>query len=110
VTTTTLVSILIGVAVAALLVVRQLRAQPLNANFRLPLIIGIIGLIELVEYLGKHHVSGIAIAALVGSLAGSTILLYLVVTYTVQRLIMQARAQRLPVSNDRAGSLISHRL
>jgi hypothetical protein len=167
VTTTTLVSILIGVAVAALLVVRQLRAQPLNANFRLPLIIGIIGLIELVEYLGKHHVTGIAIGALVGSLAvaavlgairaatihlwvqdgqpwrqgnwltgllwvlsfaahfgidflidphnpngglaGSTILLYLAVTYTVQRLIMQARAQRLPASNDRAGSLTSHR-
>jgi hypothetical protein len=167
VTTTTLVSILIGVAVAGLLVVRQLRAQPLNANFRLPLIIGIIGLIELVEYLGKHHVTGIAIGALVGSLAvaavlgairaatihlwvqdgqpwrqgnwltgllwvlsfaahfgidflidphnpngglaGSTILLYLAVTYTVQRLIMQARAQRLPVSNDRAGSLTFHR-
>lgn len=167
-TTTTLVSILIGVAVAALLVVRQLRAQPLNANFRLPLIIGIIGLIELVEYLGKHHVSGIAIGALVGSLAvaavlgairaatihlwvqdgqpwrqgnwltgllwvlsfaahfgidflidphnpngglaGSTILLYLAVTYTVQRLIMQARAQRLPASSDRAGALTSHRL
>lgn len=68
-TTTTLVSILIGVAVAGLLVVRQLHAQPLNANFRLPLIIGIVGLIELVEYLGKHHVSGIAIGALVGSLA-----------------------------------------
>ena len=59
-TTTTLVSILIGVAVAALLVVRQLHAQPLNANFRLPL-------------------------------------------------IMQARAQRLPASNDRVDSLTSHR-
>jgi hypothetical protein len=44
-----------------------------------------------------------------GGLAGSTILLYLAVTYTVQRLIMQARAQRLPASNDRVGSLTSHR-
>lgn len=129
---------------------------------------GIIGLIELIEYLGKHHVSGTAIAALVGSLAvaavlgairaatihlwvqdgqpwrqgnwltgllwvlsfaahfgidflidphnpngglaGSTILLYLAVTYSVQRLIMQARAQRRPASHDRAGSLTSYRL
>jgi hypothetical protein len=166
VTTTTLVSILIGVAVAALLVVRQLRAQPLNARFRLPLILGVIGLIELVEYLGKHHVSGVAIGALAGSLvvaaafgairaatvhlwlqdgqpwrkgnwltgilwvvslaahfgidylidphnpngglAGSTILIYLAVTYTVQRLIMQARAQRLPAGDGHAGSLTSH--
>ncbi len=155
VTSTTLISILIGVAVAALLVVRQLRAQPLNANFRLPLILGVIGLIELVEYLNKHHPSGIAYGALAGSLvvaavlgalraatvhlwmqdgqpwrkgnwltgilwilslaahfgidflidphnpngglAGATLLLYLAVTYTVQRVIMQARAQRLPL-------------
>jgi hypothetical protein len=158
VTTTTLLYILIGVAVAALLVVRQLRAQPLNANMRLPLILGVIGLIELVEYLGKHHATGTAVAALAGSLvvaavlgavraatvhlwvqdgqpwrkgnwltgilwvvsfaahfgidylvdphnpngglAGSTILLYLAITYTIQRLIMQARAQRLPMDGS----------
>jgi hypothetical protein len=164
VTSTTLISILIGVAVAALLVVRQLRAQPLNANFRLPLILGVIGLIELVEYLNKHHPSGIAYGALAGSLvvaavfgalraatvhlwtqdgqpwrkgnwltgilwilslaahfgidflidphnpngglAGSTILIYLAVTYTVQRVMMQARAQRLPPGGGgQAGSL-----
>jgi hypothetical protein len=166
VTSTTLISILIGVAVAALLVVRQLRAQPLNANFRLPLILGVIGLIELVEYLGKHHPSAIAYGALAGSLvvaavfgalraatvhlwmqdgqpwrkgnwltgilwvlslaahfgidflidphnpngglAGSAILIYLAVTYTVQRVIMQARAQRLPLGGGgQAGSLTS---
>ena len=166
VTSTTLISILIGVAVAALLVVRQLRAQPLNANFRLPLILGVIGLIELVEYLGKHHPSDVAYGALAGSLvvaavfgalraatvhlwvqdgqpwrkgnwltgilwilslaahfgidflidphnpngglAGSTILIYLAVTYTVQRVIMQARAQRLPLGGGgQAGSLTS---
>jgi hypothetical protein len=165
VTSTTLVSILIGVAVAVFFVVRQLRAQPLNANMRLPLILGIIGLVELVEYLSNHshHASGTEIGALAGSLvvagvfgairaatihlwmqdgqpwrkgnwltgvlwvisfaahfgidylvdphnpngglAGSTILLYLAVTYTVQRLIMQARAQRLPVGGGgQAGS------
>jgi hypothetical protein len=165
VTSTTLVSILIGVAVAALLVVRQLRAQPLNANFRLPLILGVIGLVELVEYLGKHHPGGVAYGALAGSLvvaavlgalraatihlwlqngqpwrkgnwltgilwilslaahfgidflidphnpngglAGSTILIYLAVTYTVQRVIMQARAHRLPLGGGPAGSLNS---
>jgi ABC-type Co2+ transport system permease subunit len=168
VTSTTLISILIGVAVAALLVVRQLRAQPLNANMRLPLILGVIGLIELVDYLGKHHPGSTAIGALVGSLAlaavfgalraatvhlwvqdgqpwrkgnwltgvlwvlslaahfgidylidphnpngglaGSTILIYLAVTYTVQRLIMQARAQRLPVDGGQASSLTSGRI
>ena len=70
VTSTTLVSILIGVAVAAFFVVRQLRAQPLNANMRLPLILGIIGLVELVEYLSNHdhHATGTEIGALAGSL------------------------------------------
>jgi hypothetical protein len=43
-----------------------------------------------------------------GGLAGSTILLYLAVTYTVQRVIMQARAQRLPVGGGgQAGSFSS---
>ena len=165
-TTTTLVSILIGVAVAALLIVRQLRAQPLNANFRIPLIIGIIGIIELVEYLGKHHPSAVAYGALAGSLvvaavfgalraatvhlwrqdgvpwrkgnwltgilwvvslaahfgidflidphnpngglAGSSIFLYLAVTYTIQRVVMQARAQKLPLAGGgQTGSLTS---
>jgi hypothetical protein len=162
-TSTTLVSILVGVAVAALLVVRQMRAQPVNANFRLPLILGIIGLIELTNYLQKnHHLGTTAIAALVGSLvlaaalgaaraatvhlwmqdgqpwrrgtwvtgalwvvslaahfgldylidphspnggvAGASILLYLAVTYTVQRLIVQTRAQRIAVGDRQAGS------
>ena len=68
VSTQTLLYIIIGVAVAAWLIVRQLRAQPLNARMRLPLIFGIIGVIELVNYLGKHHATGTAVAALVGSL------------------------------------------
>ena len=153
-----------GVAVAALLVIRQLRTQPVNANFRLPLILGIIGLIELTNYLQKDHTGSTAIVALVGSLvlaavlgaaraatvqlwmqggqpwrkgtwltgvlwvvslaahfgldylidphapnggvAGASILLYLAITYTVQRLIVQARAQRIPVSDSQPRSLI----
>jgi hypothetical protein len=42
-----------------------------------------------------------------GGLAGSTILLYLAVTYTAQRVIMQARAQRLPSGGGQAGSFSS---
>ena len=165
VTSTTLISILVGVAVAGLLVVRQLRAQPLTATFRLPLILGIIGIIQLIEYLGKHRPGGVAVGALAGSLvvagvfgalraatvhlwmqngqpwrkgnwltgilwilslaahfgidflidphnpngglAGSTILLYLAITYAVQRFIMQARAQRLPMGGGPASSVTS---
>ncbi len=165
-TTTTLISILVGVALAGLLVVRQLRAQPLNANFRLPMILGVIGVIELIEYLDKHRPGGLAIGALVGSLAvaavfgalraatihlwvqdgqpwrkgnwltsvlwvvslaahfgidflidphnpdgglaGSTILIYLAVTYTVQRWVMTARAQRMHLEGrGHAGSVTS---
>ena len=161
--TQTILYIILGVAVAAWLIIRQLRAQPINASSRIPVILGIIGIIELVSYLGKHHVTGTAVAALAGSLvvaaifgairaatvhlwiadgrpwrkgnwltgilwlvsiaahfgidylldphnpesglAGSTILLYLAITYFVQGAIMQARAQRLPAGNDRSGSL-----
>jgi hypothetical protein len=162
-TSTTLVSIVVGVAVAALLVVRQLRAQPVSANLRLPLILGIIGLIELTNYLQKNHLGTTAIVALAGSLvlaavlgtaraatvhlwlqdgqpwrqgtwltgvlwvvslathfglaylidprapdggvAGASILLYVAVTYTVQRLIVLARARRIPVSGRQPESL-----
>jgi hypothetical protein len=166
-TSTTVVSIVVSVAVAALLVVRQLRAQPVNANFRLPLILGIIGLIELTNYLQKNHLGTTAIVALVGSLAlaavlgaaraatvhlwmqdgqpwrkgtwltgvlwvislaahfaldylidphspngglgGASILLYVAVTYTLQRLLVQARARRLPVSDRQPESLTGSR-
>ena len=157
--TTTIVSIAGGVAIAALLVVRQMRSQPVNGNMRLPLIIGIIGLIEVTSYLQKVHgrVGGTAIVALIGSfilaaglgaaraatvhlwmqdgqpwrkgtwltgtlwvvslaahfgldylidphspdggIAGASLLLYLAVTFTVQRVIMQARARRIPATN-----------
>jgi hypothetical protein len=163
VTSTTLVSIVVGVAVAALLVVRQLRAQPVSANLRLPLILGIIGLIEVTNYLQKNHLGGTALAALAGSLVlaavlgaaraatvhlwlrdgqpwrqgtwltgllwfvslaahfgldylidphspnggvgGASILLYLAITYTIQRLIVLARTRRIPVSGGQPESL-----
>jgi hypothetical protein len=164
-TSTTLVSVVLGVAIAALLVVRQPRAQPVSANMRLPLIIGIIGLIEITNYLQKvhGHVGAIAITALIGSfilaavlgaaraatvhlwiqdgqpwrkgtwltgtlwvvslaahfgldylidphspnggIAGASLLLYLALTYTMQRVIMQARARRIPVTGHSAPSL-----
>jgi hypothetical protein len=162
-TSTTLVSIVVGVAVAALLVVQQLHAQPVNANLRLPLILGIIGLIELTNYLQKNHLGRITIVALAGSLVlaavlgaaraatvhlwlqdgqpwrqgtwltgllwvvslaahfgldylidphspnggvgGASILLYVAVTYTVQRLIVLAHARRIPVSGRQPESL-----
>lgn len=164
-TNTTIVSILVGVAVAALLVVRQLRAQPVSANYRLPLILGIIGLIELTSYLDRNHIRTTAIVAIVsslilagvmgaaraatvrlwlqdgqpwrqgswltgvlwivslaahfgldylldphapnGGLGGASILLYLAITYSVQRLIMQARARRIPAGASAPQSLSS---
>jgi hypothetical protein len=163
VTGTNVVYIVLGLAIAALVVVRQLRARPVNANFRLPLILGIIGLIELTGYLQKGHMGSAAIAGLAGSLvlaagfgvvraltvrlwihdgqpwrqgtwlagvlwvvtlaahlgfdqladrhaqggnlASSSILLYVAFTYTVQRVILQERARRIPLGDGGAKPL-----
>ena len=40
-----------------------------------------------------------------GGIAGASLLLFLAVTFTVQRVIMQARARRIPVTNPSARSL-----
>lgn len=163
-TTTNLASIVVGVAVVALLAARQLRSRPVSADLRVPLILGIIGLIELTGYVQKGHhgtavIAGLAVSLVLGaafgaaraftmrlwkrdgrawrqgtwvtavlwvitvaihfgvdevfgrhstgagSLAGSSILLYLAVTYTVQRLIVQYRAQRLPLPGRQAEPL-----
>ena len=40
-----------------------------------------------------------------GGVAGASILLYLAITYTVQRLIVQARARRIQVSDSQPESL-----
>jgi hypothetical protein len=62
--------LIIGVLVLGLLVVRQLRTRPVNnSGARLMLILGVIGLIETVQFFDHHHGAGsFAVAALAGSL------------------------------------------
>jgi hypothetical protein len=65
------VNLLIGLAVLAFILVRQMQVRPVRANFRLPLILAIIGVIELTQFLqhNQHHNTGVVFAALAGSLA-----------------------------------------
>jgi hypothetical protein len=65
----TVVQLVIGVVILALLVYRQLRARPLSANPRLLLILLIVGVVETWDYFqgGKHSASAAALA-LIGSL------------------------------------------
>ena len=63
------VNLLIGLAVLALLVYRQLQVRPVRANFRLPLILAVIGVIQLSQFLKHDHHTGTVFAALAGSLA-----------------------------------------
>lgn len=62
------VNLLIGLAVLALLVYRQLQVRPVRANFRLPLILAVIGVIQLSQFLKTDHHTGTVFAALAGSL------------------------------------------
>jgi hypothetical protein len=65
----TLSYLIIGIAVLGLMIYRNLRARPVRgANQRLYLILGVIGLVETVQYLGKHHAGTAGVAALAGSL------------------------------------------
>ncbi len=60
--------LVIGVAVLAFLVYRQLQARPVSqARQRLGLILGLIGLIETVNYV-RGHSGTVIVAALAGSL------------------------------------------
>ena len=62
--------IVIGVAVLALLIYRQLRTRPVNASgLRIVAIIGVIGLVETYQFLQQHHPGAVTYAALLGSLA-----------------------------------------
>ncbi|GAB38331.1 hypothetical protein GOSPT_043_00010, partial [Gordonia sputi NBRC 100414] len=59
----------ITVLVVGLILYRQTREQPIKDNlFKLPLIIGVIGVFETAQYLGGgHHVTvGATVAVLVG--------------------------------------------
>jgi hypothetical protein len=150
---TNAVNLLIGLAILALLVYRQLQVRPVRANYRLPLILAVIGIIELTNFLQhNHHTSTIylalagslVLAAITGAIRAMTVrvwfqagqalrqgtwitavlwvvslgvhlgydylvdgkgpqsglgtaslTLYFAVTYTIQRFILQAKAQRI---------------
>lgn len=63
------IEIVVGVVVLGLLIYRQLIARPINAGgLRLIAILGIIGVVETVEYLQKYHSGPGTYAALGGSL------------------------------------------
>ena len=150
------VDLLIGLAVLALILVRQMQVRPLRGNVRLPVILAVIGIVELTQFFDRnqqHHDDTKVIAALAGSLVlagvlgavravtvrvwidGGTALrqgtrltavlwvvslglhlgydyliighgslsglgsasltLYFAVTYTIQRLVLDARVQRM---------------
>jgi len=153
VTTTTLVNLLIGIAVLVLLVYRQSQVRPVRANFRLPLILAIIGVVQLSQFLQHNRHTDTVFAALAGSLVlaaitgairamtvrvwiqggqalrqgpgsppscgssrwactwatttssparapqsglgSASLVLYFAVTYTIQRFILRAKAQRI---------------
>jgi hypothetical protein len=153
----TATNVAVGILVLGLLIYRQLIARPVRGDFRVPLILAIIGVIELYSFLKNHHLDAAIAAALAGSLAlaavfgagralttrvwirngqawrqgnwftgvqwvvalaahlgydqlvyknsslgNVTILLYLAVSFAVQRAILQARAQRLPLTSQPA--------
>jgi drug/metabolite transporter (DMT)-like permease len=65
----TVYELVIGVAVLALLIYRQVQKRPVSqARQRIGLILGVIGLILAVQYLQKHSGTAV-IGALLGSLA-----------------------------------------
>ena len=154
------INLVIGIAVLALILYRQMQVRPVRASYRLPLILAIIGVVELTQFLDHNHNRHDAtlIAALAGSLvlaaatgairavtvrvwihggqalrqgtwltaalwivslglhlgydylvdgkgsqAGigtASLTLYFAVTYAIQRLILQARAQRIADSGQ----------
>jgi hypothetical protein len=70
-------NLIIGVAVVALLVSRQLMARRLNENYRLSVILAVIGLVEFVNFLKSvhgPHDDGRIIVALAGSLVLAAVL------------------------------------
>jgi hypothetical protein len=60
--------LVIGIAVLALLIYRQMISRPVRGNQRVSLILLVIGLVVSVQYLQKIHAGSAAIAALAGSL------------------------------------------
>jgi hypothetical protein len=60
----------LGAVVLILVLLRQVRIRPVPRVFqpRLPLVIGVIGLLEMFSYSGTHHVSGSAWGWVIGTL------------------------------------------
>ncbi|HUN32037.1 MAG TPA: hypothetical protein VMU95_08445 [Trebonia sp.] len=155
----TIDSLVIGIVILGLLIARQLTTRRLRENYRLSIILGIIGLVEFVDFLKTHStgetriieaVAGslvlaavmgvlraltvkvwregdqllikgtwltavlwvIAVAAHLGydylvvggkngeAVGNATILLYLMVSLTVQRFVMLNRARRLELTGQ----------
>jgi hypothetical protein len=153
-----LVDLVAGVLVLGLLIYRQMRTRQVRSvDLRVPLIIGIIGLVQLVTFLKTDHSRDVVAAGLAGSLAlaavfgaarastvhiwladgqawargtwltgllwavslgahlgydalvaggdgkgslgSASVLLYLAVTFTVQRFVVLYRSQRLGLGN-----------
>jgi hypothetical protein len=69
-----ILNLLIGVAVLGLLITRQLQPRPVRSSFRLPLIIGLIGLVELFSFVKKEHGGVGMVASLAGSLVIAAVL------------------------------------
>jgi hypothetical protein len=64
-----LANLIIGIAVLALVLSRQLVTRRLSESYRLSVILAVIGVVEFVEFLGGHpHDDGGIAAAVVGSL------------------------------------------
>jgi UDP-N-acetylmuramyl pentapeptide phosphotransferase/UDP-N-acetylglucosamine-1-phosphate transferase len=64
-----LTEIVLGVAVLALLIYRQLRTRPVNASgLRIVAVLGVIGLLETYQFLQQDHDGAAAYAAIAGSL------------------------------------------
>jgi len=156
------VDILIGLVVLGFILYRQLQVRPVRDDMRLPLILGVIGVVELAQYLQHRPHGPSVIAALAGSLViaaafgairaatvrvwsdggqawrqgnwltavlwivslaahlaydyfvdgkgqqaglgSASLLLYFGVTFTIQRFIVQARAQRIAASPHSASA------
>jgi hypothetical protein len=69
------VDLLLGILVLVYIVVRQVRARPVRSfNPRVPLILGVIGVVELVSFLKADHDKVAVVASLAGSLVLAAVL------------------------------------
>jgi hypothetical protein len=64
----TALDLVLGVAVLALLIYRQLSTRPVSGNQRITLILLVVGVILAAQYLQKTHAGSAAFVALAGSL------------------------------------------